>query len=229
MLAVARAAGADVGYLPGLVRRIANLHAGEAKTDARDTVIIAQAARSMPHALRALRPDDKQIAELALLSGFDDDLAKAINQTSNRLRGLLTQVHPALERAIGPRLDHPAILDMLTRYHSPEALRAAASYGARPRCPAVREEPAVSAPEPLVYSVEEAATALGIDRSLAFDLVRRGELPTLRLGRRRVIPRHLLQNWLESRTSASGDQHPPAEEGRQCQRSDRPQHQAAAR
>ena len=59
--------------------------------------------------------------------------------------------------------------------------------------------------EPLVYSVEEAAAALGIGRSLAFELVRRGELPTVRLGRRRVIPRQLLADWLESQFRASMD------------------------
>lgn len=62
-LAVARDMGVQVGYLPGLaMRRIADLHPGEAKTDARDAAIIAQAARSMPHALRALRGDDEQTA-----------------------------------------------------------------------------------------------------------------------------------------------------------------------
>ena len=54
-ITVARAEGIEVAYLPGLaMRRIADLHAGEAKTDARDAAIIAEAARSMPHALRAL-------------------------------------------------------------------------------------------------------------------------------------------------------------------------------
>src|SRR6478735_3364398 len=44
-LAVARDEGVPIGYLPGLaMRRIADLHAGEAKTDARDAAIIAQAA-----------------------------------------------------------------------------------------------------------------------------------------------------------------------------------------
>lgn len=55
-VAVARAEGVLVAYLPGLaMRRIADLHAGEAKTDARDAAIIAEAARSMPHTLRSLR------------------------------------------------------------------------------------------------------------------------------------------------------------------------------
>jgi len=48
-VAVAQAAGAAVGYLPGLaMRRIADLHPDQAKTDARDAAIIAEAARSMP-------------------------------------------------------------------------------------------------------------------------------------------------------------------------------------
>jgi hypothetical protein len=48
-VAVARAAGVLVGYLPGLaMRRIAKLHPGEAKTDARDALIIAETARTMP-------------------------------------------------------------------------------------------------------------------------------------------------------------------------------------
>lgn len=74
------------------MRRIADLHAGEAKTDARDAAIIAEAARSMPHTLRSLRLADEPLAELTMLCGFDDDLAAQITQTSNRIRGLLTQI-----------------------------------------------------------------------------------------------------------------------------------------
>jgi transposase len=125
-IAVARAEGVLVGYLPGLaMRRIADLHPGEAKTDARDAAIIASAARTMPHALRSLQLADEQVAELAMLCGFDDDLAAQITATSNRIRGLLTQIHPALERVIGPHLDHPAVLDLLQHYPSPAALTAA--------------------------------------------------------------------------------------------------------
>ncbi|EAY2166273.1 IS110 family transposase [Salmonella enterica] len=122
-VAVARSEGVLVGYLPGLaMRRIADLHAGEAKADARDAAIIAEAARTLPHALRTLKLADEQIAELSMLCGFDDDLAAQTTQVSNRIRGLLTQIHPALERALGPRLDHPAVLDLLQRYPSPDKL-----------------------------------------------------------------------------------------------------------
>ncbi len=123
-VAVARDAGVLVGYLPGLaMRRIADLHPGEAKTDARDAFIIADAARTMPHTLRSVQLADAQLAELGMLCGFDDDLAKQVTATSNRIRGLLGQIHPALERVLGPRLEHPAVLDLLQTWPTPEALR----------------------------------------------------------------------------------------------------------
>ncbi|WP_030893473.1 IS110 family transposase, partial [Streptomyces varsoviensis] len=51
-LTVARDAGCQVTYLPGLaMRRIADLYPGEAKTDAKDAAVIADAARTMPHTL----------------------------------------------------------------------------------------------------------------------------------------------------------------------------------
>ncbi|MBP1326021.1 transposase [Leucobacter exalbidus] len=125
-IAVAQAEGVLVGYLPGLaMRRIADLHAGEAKTDARDAAIIAQAARTLPHALRSIQVADESVAELSMLCGFDDDVLGQITATSNRVRGLLTQIHPALERVIGPHLDHPAMLDLLQRYPSPAAMQKA--------------------------------------------------------------------------------------------------------
>jgi transposase len=102
-----------------------NLHAGEAKTDARDAAIIAEAARTMPHALRSLNLVDEQVNELSALCGFDDDLATQITATSNRIRGFLTQIHPALERVLGPHLDHRAVVDLIQRYPLPAALRAA--------------------------------------------------------------------------------------------------------
>jgi transposase len=89
------------------MRRIADLHPGEAKTDARDAYIVAEAARTMAHTLRSIAVADEQAEELSMLCGFDDDLAKQATAASNRIRGLLTQIHPALERAIGPHLDHP--------------------------------------------------------------------------------------------------------------------------
>ncbi len=49
----------------------------------------------------------------------------------------------------------------------------------------------------LTLSIEEAANVLGISRALAYELVRRGELPSLRLGRRVVVPRRSLEALVE--------------------------------
>ncbi len=48
----------------------------------------------------------------------------------------------------------------------------------------------------LVLTVDEAAYLLNISRSLAYELIARGELPALRLGRRIVIPRVMLEGLL---------------------------------
>lgn len=42
--------------------------------------------------------------------------------------------------------------------------------------------------EPLTMSIEEAAQRLGVSRGLAYEAARRGELPTIRLGRRLLVP-----------------------------------------
>jgi transposase len=125
-LAVARDVGCQVAYLPGLaMRRAAEGYEGEAKTDARDAFVIADVARTSPGKLRALSVVDETEAELAMLVGFDADLAGESTRTSNRLRGLLTQIHPSLERVLGPRIAHPAVLALLQRYGSPDELEAA--------------------------------------------------------------------------------------------------------
>ncbi len=48
-------------------------------------------------------------------------------------------------------------------------------------------------PRRLVFSVDEAAFLLSISRGLAYELVARGELDSIRLGRRIVIPRVALE------------------------------------
>ena len=102
-VAVARDMGITVGYLPGLsMRRIADLTPGSAKTDAKDAAVIAGAARTMPHTLRAISTSDEDAAALSMLTGFDLDLARQVNQSANRIRGLYTQIHPTLERVLGP-------------------------------------------------------------------------------------------------------------------------------
>jgi transposase len=154
-VAVARAAGHQVAYLPGLaMRRIADLHPGSAKTDARDAFVIADAARTLPHTLRRVDVGDETLAELEVLVGFDDDLAGEATRISNRIRGLLTQIHPALERALGPKVQHKAVLELLSRCGGPAGLRTAGRSKlleiVRPRAPRMGER-----------LVEDIFTALG--------------------------------------------------------------------
>jgi len=63
-----------------------------------------------------------------MLCGFDDDLAGEIIRITNRIRGVLTQIHPSLERVIGPNLDSPAMIDLLVHYTSPAKLRKAGQH-----------------------------------------------------------------------------------------------------
>lgn len=122
-IAVARSVGIEVAYLPGLaMRRIADLHPGTAKTDARDAYVIADAARTLPHTLRRVDAGEEALAELKVLVGFDDDLAGEATRLSNRIRGLLTQVHPALERVLGPRLTTKQGLALIRAHGGPQGM-----------------------------------------------------------------------------------------------------------
>ena len=125
-VAVAQDMGITVGYLPGLsMRRIADLTPGSAKTDAKDAAVIAQAARTMPHTLHAISTSDEETAALSMLTGFDLDLARQVNQTANRIRGLYTQIHPALETVVGPWLEHDSVLEIIAAWPTPADLKRA--------------------------------------------------------------------------------------------------------
>ena len=46
-------------------------------------------------------------------------------------------------------------------------------------------------------TVDETASALGISRNAAYEGVRRGEIPSIRVGRRLLVPRPALERMLE--------------------------------
>ena len=54
----------------------------------------------------------------------------------------------------------------------------------------------------LTYSVEETARRLGVGRSSAYEAIRRGELPIIRVGRRLLVSRVALERMLEGETLA---------------------------
>ena len=52
-------------------------------------------------------------------------------------------------------------------------------------------------PEHLVYSVAEAGKRLGLSRGLMYEAVRTGQIPSIKVGRRILIPRVALDRLLE--------------------------------
>jgi excisionase family DNA binding protein len=63
-----------------------------------------------------------------------------------------------------------------------------------------RADTATSAPFPerLTLTVEEAAATLGISRAFAYEAVRRGEIPSIRIGRRVLVPHAALNRLLSA-------------------------------
>ena len=59
----------------------------------------------------------------------------------------------------------------------------------------------------LVYSVTEAAAALGISRRAMYDLLHREDFPTLKVGGRRLISRELLAEWVRQQAKKGGENH----------------------
>ena len=55
--------------------------------------------------------------------------------------------------------------------------------------------------EKLVYSIQEVAEALGISQSYAYQLVRSGVIPSLELGKKRVIPKNKFEQWINGQES----------------------------
>lgn len=65
--------------------------------------------------------------------------------------------------------------------------------------------------EPQVLTIPEAAAALRIGRSAAYDAARRGEIPTVRIGRTLRVPRHKLAEMLGEESNGTGAASGPVE------------------
>jgi excisionase family DNA binding protein len=53
-------------------------------------------------------------------------------------------------------------------------------------------------PEPLTLTVPQAAALLGLSRNAAYEAVGRGEIPSLRFGRRVLVPRAAFEKLLQA-------------------------------
>jgi transposase len=155
-IAVARSMGVQVGYLPGLaMRRIADLYPGEGKTDARDAFVIADAARTLPHALRRVGPDEQTVTALGVLAGYDADLAAEATRLTNRLHDALLHVHPALERLLGKHFRRRGVLELLAAAGTPTRLRALGEDGLRESMIARSPRMALTLPPQILAALDE--------------------------------------------------------------------------
>jgi excisionase family DNA binding protein len=67
--------------------------------------------------------------------------------------------------------------------------------------------PAILAGDRLVLTVTEAGTLLGLSRAFTYELVARGEIPVIRLGRRIVVPKAALLEMVGVRSAGSQPAH----------------------
>ena len=55
---------------------------------------------------------------------------------------------------------------------------------------------------PITLKAEEVAQVLGISRANAYVLMHSADFPTLRIGKRMVVPKDKLLAWMEAQTAA---------------------------
>lgn len=63
------------------------------------------------------------------------------------------------------------------------------THNDRRRCPSAEEQPTMSVPD--------AGRILGLSRQSAYDAATRGDLPTIRIGRRLLVPTSALRRMLQ--------------------------------
>lgn len=99
LIALLSAHGQEVLYIPGrIVHHAAATYRGDGKTDAKDARIIADQAR-MRTDLQPVRRADPVATDLRLLTSRRLDVVHDRVRTINRLRQMLMEYFPALERA----------------------------------------------------------------------------------------------------------------------------------
>ena len=57
----------------------------------------------------------------------------------------------------------------------------------------------------LAYPIPEAAAELGIGRTTLYGEIAAGRLPTITIGRRRLVTRQALEDYLAARVARAGD------------------------
>ena len=66
---------------------------------------------------------------------------------------------------------------------------------------------------PLAVSVPEAGRLLGLSRSSAYEAVKRGDIPSVRIAGRILVPLRRLEELIDPTTRPVSDVHPPYQAG----------------
>ena len=124
LLALLAAHDQSVKYVPGrIVNKMTDTYRGEAKTDARDTYVIAETVRQRGD-LTEVEVSATLVTELRMLVTHRTDLVADRVRLLNRLRDVLSGYFPALERAFDYAHSQGALV-LLTGYQTPAAIRRA--------------------------------------------------------------------------------------------------------
>jgi excisionase family DNA binding protein len=89
---------------------------------------------------------------------------------------------------------------------NPATRRARAAVSSTTAPPRIGEPEAGPAEDRLAYSVDEAARLTGLSRDLLYDQMRRGKLLYIKVGRRRVITRQHLEQFLDIASTSTAYQ-----------------------
>lgn len=71
---------------------------------------------------------------------------------------------------------------------------------------AVRQQTDPKAAERLVYTVPQAGVLLGLSRNSAYEAAKRGDIPTIRIGARLLVPKIALNRLLQVRASGANEE-----------------------
>jgi transposase len=155
-------------HVPGLAvnRARRGTRGGENKSDPRDAKVIAEQVL-LREGLRRIELPDEATVELRLLVGHRTHVVRDITARINRLRDLLTAIHPGLDRVVQPRSKASVLL--LSHYVTPAEIRQAGparmtSYLTRR---GVKQPTAQALAEAAVASARSQRTAVAGERRTA--------------------------------------------------------------
>jgi excisionase family DNA binding protein len=117
--------------------------------------------------------------------------------TQPRRRDSVTPSTPDVTKPTRPVASHPIPTPQPSTQAAPDPSRAAAT----PLTALTNGRPT----ERAVYTVAEAAYLLSLSLGSTYALVRKGEIPALKLGGRWVIPIRAFQTWLDNLPTANVD------------------------